>query len=92
MFIASPLLADRCHFGRIAAHRIVALLGVKPLELGNSRAQTKGRQVLAIGNGRNGSVLGAYVGSPHEFAGRWASLLSEAIFTAPPHMEHNRVR
>ena len=35
MFIPPPLLAYGCKFAHIAAHRTVAPLGVKPLELGN---------------------------------------------------------
>lgn len=69
--------------------RAVTPLDVKPLELGNSSALTKGSQVLVIGNGGNGSALGAYVVSRREFAGWWEYLLPEAIFTAPPHLEHS---
>jgi len=69
--------------------RAVAPLGVKPLELGNSGALTKGDQVLAIGNGGRGAALGAYVVSRREFAGWWEYLLPEAIFTAPPHLQHS---
>jgi S1-C subfamily serine protease len=69
--------------------RAAAPLGVKPMELGNSSALEKGDQVLAIGHGGASSALGAYVVSRREFAGWWEYLLPNAIFTAPPHLEHS---
>ncbi len=77
------------HVTGLGLLRASAPLKVKPLPLGNSDALTKGDQVLAIGSGGRGSALGAYVVSRREFAGWWEYLLPNAIFTAPPHLEHS---
>jgi S1-C subfamily serine protease len=77
------------HVTGLGLLRAAAPLGVKPLELGDSGALIKGHPVLAIGNGGQGSALGAYVVSRREFAGWWEYLLPDAIFTSPPHLEHS---
>ncbi len=77
------------HVTGLGLLRAAAPLGVKPLELGDSGALIKGHQVLAIGNGGQGSALGAYVVSRREFAGWWEYLLPNAIFTSPPHLKHS---
>lgn len=65
--------------------RATAKLGVKPVELGDSRAVHERDQVLVVAHGGKRAAAGALVVSRRPFAGWWEYLLERAIFTAPPH-------
>jgi len=60
-------------------------LGVKPLEMGDSKTLRERQQVLVASYGGKGAAIGAYVVSRRDFAGYWEYMLDNAIFTAPPH-------
>jgi S1-C subfamily serine protease len=67
--------------------RAAAPLGVKPMELGDSKHLTARDQVLVASFGGKSSLMGAYVVSRRPFAGWWEYLLERAIYTSPPHMQ-----
>lgn len=62
-------------------------LPVKPMALGSSQALVQADQVLIAGHSGLASARPAVVVDRREFAGFWEYLLSDAIFTSPPHPE-----
>ena len=78
---AEPIAYDHeSGFGLLRARRA---LGVKPMELGDSRKLKERDPVLVAGHGGKEMVSPAYVVSRRDFAGPWEYLLEEAVFTAP---------
>jgi len=65
--------------------RASAPLGVKPLELGDSRGLAEREPVLVAAHGGTEAAIGALVTSRRRFAGYWEYMIDDAIFTAPPH-------
>jgi S1-C subfamily serine protease len=67
-------------FGLLRAMRP---LGVKPIQLGDSRRLRERDPVLIAGHGGKGEAQPALVVSRRDFAGPWEYLLEDALFTAP---------
>lgn len=65
--------------------RVESLLGVAPIQLGQSTNLKTGDPILVAGHGGSDSVQAARVISRREFAGYWEYLIDDAIFTAPPY-------
>lgn len=64
-------------------------LPVKPIELGDSAALKELDVALIATHGGLQSAALAYVISRQTFAGYWEYLLEDAIFTAPPRLDHS---
>ncbi len=67
--------------------RMTKLLGITPMEFGESSALGERDEVLVASHGGSESVQGAFVVSRRDFVGYWEYLLEKAIYTVPPH--HN---
>ncbi|MGE0748145.1 MAG: S1C family serine protease [Rhodospirillales bacterium] len=65
--------------------RAEAPLGIKPMELGDSRGLSERDPVLVAAHGGTEAAIGALVASRRRFAGYWEYMIEDAIFTAPPH-------
>lgn len=72
-------------FGLLRATRP---LGVRPLEIGDSRVLDEGARLLVVSVGQGMPVTPVQVVSRRAFAGYWEYLLERAIFTMPPHREY----
>ncbi len=69
-------------FGLIQA---LGKLNATPITFGSSTNLNVGDDVVLAGHGGSENAVSARVAAKQEFAGYWEYLLSEAIFTAPPH-------
>jgi S1-C subfamily serine protease len=78
---AQPVAYD--HESGFGLLRTLKPLGIKPIELGDSRKLRERDAVLIAGHGGRGEAAPAYVVSRREFAGPWEYLLENAVFTAP---------
>lgn len=78
---AQPVAYD--HESGFGLLRALKPLGVKPLELGDSKSLHERDTVLIVGSGGKEAAAPAYVVSRRDFAGPWEYLLENAVFTAP---------
>jgi S1-C subfamily serine protease len=78
---AQPVAYD--HESGFGLLRALRPLGIKPLELGDSRRLHERDTVLVASAGGKEAAAPAYVVSRREFAGPWEYLLENAVFTAP---------
>jgi S1-C subfamily serine protease len=65
--------------------RAIEPLKLKPLAFGKSAEVKEGDRVLVASFGGLGMLAPVHVVSKREFAGSWEYLLSDALFTSPPH-------
>ncbi|MDH3712440.1 MAG: S1C family serine protease [Gammaproteobacteria bacterium] len=65
--------------------RAIGPVDLRPIHLGSSRRLKQDTPVLIVSFGGSRGVQPAVVTSRREFAGYWEYLLTDAIFTAPPH-------
>jgi S1-C subfamily serine protease len=78
---AQPVAYD--HESGFGLLRALKPLGIKPIDLGDSKKLQEREAVLIAGHGGKGEVAPAYVVSRRDFAGPWEYLLENAVFTAP---------
>jgi S1-C subfamily serine protease len=78
---AQPVAYD--HESGFGLLRALKPLGVKPVELGDSKKLRERETVLIVGHGGKEQAAPAYVVSRRDFAGPWEYLLEDAVFTAP---------
>ena len=69
--------------------RAFGKLDVKPIRLGSSRNVDELDKVMIVAGGGEDAVSVATVVSRRAFAGYWEYLLDNAIFTAPPRIDHS---
>jgi S1-C subfamily serine protease len=77
-------LAGYDHATGFGLLKVQGEIGVKPLELGDSRSLGVREPVIIIPHGGRDSASAAYVMAKRQFTGSWEYLLESAIFTAPP--------
>ena len=84
---ATPIAYDHATgFGLV---RAMGKLAVKPIRLGSSAPVSQLDRMLVITGGGEQTVSIATVVSRRKFAGYWEYLIDDAIFTAPPRLDHS---
>lgn len=69
--------------------RPMAPIDLKPIRLGTARPVAQLDRLMIVTGGEEQAVSIATVVSKRQFAGYWEYLIDDAIFTAPPRLDHS---